>query len=80
MSFARPNAGPRKLLHGLAREFGSGTVAADYEHQDALLIRIAWRHVLETADCGGRKGNDVERIEVDMLDLAALGFRRRPRR
>ncbi|MGH7489389.1 MAG: hypothetical protein ACREMY_27875, partial [bacterium] len=59
----RPYPSQLKLFHGFIRELRAWTIAADDEHQDVFLVRIAGRHVLK-ATAGSRwKCDHVERIE-----------------
>src|SRR5262245_10300322 len=66
----RPQAGLLDLAHGLVGEFGARCIAADHEHQDRLCLGIAGGDVLEAPRHARRKGDHVERPEVDELHLA----------
>src|SRR6185503_9212507 len=68
----RPDARLLQPVHGLIGELGLRRVAADHEHQDRFLVRVALAHVFETADHARRERQHVERPEVDELDLAVL--------
>src|SRR5579885_993318 len=68
----RPDAGFLQARHGLIGEFGLRRIAADDEHKDRLLVRVAFGDVLEAADHAGRERDDVERLQVDIVDLAFL--------
>ena len=61
-------------MHRLIGELGARCVAADHEHQDRILVGVALGDVLEAADHARRERNDVERIEIDVFDLAVLVF------
>src|SRR5580658_11279598 len=74
--FPRPGADIFQLLHRVIGEFGFGTVAANHKHQSRVLAVIRRPHVFEPPNSTGRKGNDIEWIEVDRLDLTALVFPR----
>src|SRR5579885_1767549 len=71
-SAPRPDAGFFQARHGLIGEFGLRRIAADDEHKDRLLVRVAFGDVLEAADHAGRERDDVERLQVDIVDLAFL--------
>src|SRR5258705_2047046 len=68
----RANAGSLELMHRLIRDLGARPVAADHEHQDRFLVRIALGDVLEATDHAWRKRHHVERTEIDVFDVAAL--------
>src|ERR1700679_3862575 len=60
------------FLHGLVSEFRAWPITGNHEHEDGLLLRIARRHILETARDARREGHHIERPQIDMLDGALL--------
>src|SRR5207302_5199656 len=69
---ARHRAGGLDSAHRLVREFRARRVAADHEHQGRVLVLRSPGDVHEAAYGAGREGDQVERLEVHVLELAAL--------
>src|SRR5262249_7309611 len=69
-SLPRPDAQLFELLHRLIGELSLWSVAPDDEHDDRVFAGLGCLDILESPDRSGWKRNNVERIEIDRLDIA----------
>src|SRR5271170_7992595 len=67
-----PGASRDEFLHRPISEFGARTIAADHEHQDPLLVGVAFGNIFKTTGHAGRERDDIEGTDIDKFHFAFL--------